>query len=62
MQNIIWGVLLLAFLIDIFWRSLLNNEKATSEKSNNEIQNNSQITLDKISNAGKIKKFILLKN
>ncbi len=62
MQNIIWGVLLLAFMIDIFRRSLINNEKATNEKSNNEILNNSQITLDKISNAGKIKKFNLLKN
>lgn len=46
MQNIIWSILLLAFMIDVFRRSLLNNEKNITEKAENNNSNKDLIIQD----------------
>jgi hypothetical protein len=50
MQNIIWTILLLAFIIDVFRRSLLNKEKNINEKADNINSNRVQMNLDKTNN------------
>jgi len=44
MQNIIWGILILSFIIDIIRRSYLNNEKTNIIKDNN--LNNKDVNFD----------------
>ncbi len=48
MQSVFWSILLLAFIIDVFRRSWLNNEKSFSENTDKNIINS-----DKTSIAGK---------
>lgn len=55
MQNIIWGILLLAFIVDVFRRSLLNNEKNKNEITDKENNNTYE---EKILNPSKINFFI----